>query len=230
MAILGSLIIGAVLGTAAGRIWRTLSQRYPDNGFWGSFAELSRQMVAGDDPHDFFRQYARLLRLLGGYLVRISCLVGAAALPVVVFVVGLAPRIMDNLAGPETPLAAHPPQSLQVGLETMDIDVGPDGEIGIGAANLRSPARITLGAGTVDVRALSHPIAVSSCPWTCAAMASLGFESHQLAGGPSLLIVRPRIGDRNFLWPYVSDLEFVFWLSLIAGSLVMFRRKRGAAA
>jgi hypothetical protein len=75
------------------------------------------------------------------------------------------------------------------------------------------------------------------CPprhFACVLLQGFGFtaltvESLQ-AADLDLVIVRSEHGDWNPLWPYLSDPEFLFFLSLILGSIFLFTRKEKTIA
>ena len=82
---------GLIVGCPVALLWRLISLRLGQIDFWPSCRRLTRSLLCTVDAREFRAQYAELLRLLGRYLARNVLLTAGASLPVILFVLFVAP-------------------------------------------------------------------------------------------------------------------------------------------
>ncbi len=82
---------GLILGCPVALIWLSVSRRLGQIDFWPSCRRLTQSLLSAADEREFRAQYGQLLKLLAQYLARNVLLTAAAALPVVLFVLFVAP-------------------------------------------------------------------------------------------------------------------------------------------
>src|SRR5437868_2518249 len=82
---------GLILGCPVALIWLSVSRRLGKIEFWPSCRRITQSLISTVDPREFLDQYRQLLTLLVKYLARNLLLTVAAALPVVLFLLFVAP-------------------------------------------------------------------------------------------------------------------------------------------
>ena len=214
-----SATVGLMLGGIVMLLWTALARWLGDERFWPLFREIASDLAAGASPEQFFRKYTQLLKLLASYVGKTTCRIGIAILPVVVAFGLLAPLVSRRAMEAAEYLTIHPPHSAVVKIGTGSFAVGRDGRIELPREERDQPVSLAGPDAAVRLPRLEGAIAIANSPWTCLGLQLLGLDTLYLADGPSLLILRPYMGDDNPLYPYLSDLEFWFWSGLVAGSL-----------
>lgn len=212
--------IGTVLGGIVAVVWTSLARWFADNSFWRSIRDVAEKLVAAPPPREFFRQYAVLVRSLGIYLLKTCCRVSISVLPVIAALCLLWPMIAKQQLNLASHLVVYPPQDVVVRVSDQTVVSRSNGscDIPIGAAS--EPGEISASHGTFTVPSLTYPVALSNSPVSRMVLLLCGFKVHGGENVPPLLILRPSAGDANPLWPYFSDLEFLFWLAMFGGSLL----------
>jgi Sulfotransferase family len=226
-----SVSLGIILGAAVILYWHALGRRLADTTFWPAFHQLSRRISGGQLPDDFFAAYARLLRLLAVYLARTGCRVAITILPVVLVVVALGPVANHYAAEQADRLCVYPvqPMTIDIGGQSVRFD-GTGTSFQPGGVPTGPTSLVTEPVPLVDFDGM---LAVSSSPWTTLGLQLLGLPAQTVDRGPSLLILRASNGTTNPLWPYLGNLEFWFWSSMIgssllAGGLISIRAKQSS--
>ncbi|HEY3964767.1 MAG TPA: hypothetical protein VGM05_09480 [Planctomycetaceae bacterium] len=82
---------GLILGCPVALIWLSVSRRLGQIDFWPSCRRLTQSLLSAADEREFRAQYGQLLKLLAQYLARNLLLTAAASLPVILFVLIVAP-------------------------------------------------------------------------------------------------------------------------------------------
>ena len=82
---------GLIMGCPVALLWRLISLRLGQIDFWPSCRRLTRSLLSTVDAREFRAQYAELLLLLARYLARNALLTVGASLPVILFVLFVAP-------------------------------------------------------------------------------------------------------------------------------------------
>lgn len=228
-----AIIAGAILGVFAGLVCRRIVSSSSNQLFYTRIGTVLRAMLFDRDA-DFFELYKTLIgasfRYVGFQLFGLALFVS----PVIVLSltagqafhawnnsraewVDLYPRgekhdLVVNGVPLQSEIAGKFPLTL---LETKEVDLRlPGGEV------------------TIPEPRLNHVVCADDS-LSGILLASLGFEvltvaDRMFGDGPKMLILRPWAGDQNFLWPYLSDLELKFLLSMGLFSfltLFMFRRR-----
>jgi hypothetical protein len=82
---------GLIVGCPVALLWRLISMRMGQIDFWPSCRRLTRSLLCTVDAREFRAHYGELLLLLGRYLARNVLLTAGASLPVILFVLFVAP-------------------------------------------------------------------------------------------------------------------------------------------
>jgi hypothetical protein len=208
----GGVGCGLLLGWLFVRLWRLCAPRESNRRFWESLGDITRQMLKVDEVAWLLALYRRLARDVGGYVLRNLGGVLLACLPVAVFLIVVAPsilalwdrgaeRVVLYPSGSTWQIArsadlSEPPAS---GPGDPDIGLETDGSAGIGrTAVCSSPARCTIFR-VLAFRVIERP--------------------EPLLDDAPYVVIRAHRGHRNFLWPYLHDLEFAFGCAFMVGTI-----------
>ena len=208
---LSALFGGPALGVAFVVLWRRLLPVAYARSFWARFRDDTRVLLSVDDPAVFFPRYRALLGAVFAYAARNTAGMLLGLLPLAGFLLLLLPGLLDQRDRTESELYFHPPAAADV---LTIIRTGP--------ASAEPAAFRTAIAGTPGGRtAWRHAFCADIVD--CALLASLPFSVHRVPADtlPSVIVVRPRHGGRNPLWPYLSDAECLFWLLFVVASGAM---------
>jgi hypothetical protein len=213
----GSLIFGTVLGWLFAVIWRWFAPASMNRRFWASLGNTAKELLAVDEPRHLLELYGRLWVDLGGYLMRNVGGLVLGCLPVGLFLALVAPAALGVWDRTADGVALYP-------------DVAATGRTRAAPSEVLAGLGIP-GAGLAEMSS-DAPRRTAIC-WTatsCTVFQLLAFRVMEtpkpvLPEAP-YLVVRPWHHDINPLWPYLSDLEFVFAGALMAGSVVGLMRGR----
>ncbi len=219
-----SITLGLVLGGAFVLLWRICVRRGATGRMVTDLTVIAKEMTTTDRADDFLGLYKRLIVGVGGYLVRNLGGLVLACLPMVLVLAFLAPPGLDAWGRRANRVATLPQIGETVIAEAQTSRLGDEAE---------SRLRLTIGATEVSLSGLHSRTAICWSPTYCTLFYLLGFEVRQtpeaLVAGAPFVVIRPDHGDDNWLWPYLSDLEFAFWVALLlttCGASVLPRRKR----
>jgi len=184
--------------------------------FWTSLGAIAKELLAVDEPRRLLQLYRQIWVNVGAYAMRNLGGLVLGWLPVGLFLVFAAPSAIPLWNRSADGLALFP-------------EVATGHEAARPSEILAGPG--IPGAGLVEMPS-EAPLRTAVC-WTettCTIFQLLAFQVIEtqrpvLADAPYLM-VRPRHHDINPLWPYLSDLEFVFASALMAGSVVGLVRSR----
>lgn len=218
--LIGALLLGVAAGLTFGLAWRYFFPPKTQKRFWMSLTVLSQQAVTVDTTSEFLALYRNLGTTLGGFLGRNFGTLGVGGLGIVVAMVfGLQPlgASFDTRSG--TLVASDP------ALERLA---------------QRHDGRLTYKIGTVPVAVIDTPVTrtaiCSGTWWSCAGLSLLDFDIVDLPDAPrsfaSPMIIRAAHGDVTPLWPYLNDLETLFFAALMIAMTVsiLWRPKSGREA
>ena len=205
--------IALALGTAAGvaflLAWRFFLPAGAQSRFWNELSALGLKAITVDEVSEFLATYRRLFVALGGYLARnlaIAAVGGTAMVGAILLLLAPLQTRWDRQSGVLTAASSAGPALTS---QTAD------------AFRFARPGQTV----TVTGNDLTARIAACGSGDGCGLLEWLGFTIAPRAGPPSpdrTVIIRASHGDRNPLWPFLSDLEAVFALGLLLSPLAIF--------
>lgn len=213
-----SASVGILVGGVVVWLWRWTGTWVGDAEFWPAFRKLANGLLAGEDQDDFFRNYAKLIRLLGGYLWQTSLRVGVVIVPVMLCLALLAPLAARYAASHANWLELYPPREVEMGVAAGSLSFGADGKAPLVAGVLGGPVRLATTTGLLELPVFEGSFAVCNSAWSCLGLQLAGLNAQLIPQGPDLLILRSTNGDGNILWPFLSDVEFAFWTGMLLSS------------
>lgn len=210
---------GLLLGTVTAFVWDRVLLWWGESGFWQAVADFTQAAVSGSNDADFLRQYGRLLKELGKYLVRNVVTIGVAFLPVTIFLLVAWPMAHASANGRATQLVVYPPQAVTVETAGQTHRLEPPDDALPLPDDRAAPLEIGVGGATLHCASAGDNCAFSSSEWQRLLLSLFDFHVAESPPEVPLLIIRPRGGDANWFWPYLNDLEFQFLASVSAASL-----------
>lgn len=90
---LASAVAGLIVGCPVALIWLSMSARLRRIDFWPSCRRITQTLLGAADEREFRTQYWLLLKLLVQYLGRNLLLTMTAALPVIFYLLLIAPAV-----------------------------------------------------------------------------------------------------------------------------------------
>ncbi len=212
----GAIVLGAILGSAFIMVWRRCLPKPWARRFWASFAATTRALMTVDEVGSFARLYGRLGVSVAGYVGRNTAGLLLGGLPTVLVVVLAFPVILEAW-GRRAPDLVAVPALAELTLPDAPVEEGrPVG----------GPAILQAGEHRLVIDTPDAPNAVCWNDGWCLVFDLLAFQVQRLgdAALPDIgyIAVRPSHGDGNPLWPFLSDLEFAFWLAFLAGTTGTF--------
>ena len=212
----GAIVLGTLLGAVFIVIWRRCLPKAWARLFWSSFAQTARALMTVDDGRTFARLYGRLGVSVIKYVGRNTGGLALGVLPTALVVVLAFPVALENW-GHRAPGIVAVPSTADVSLPGTPHD---------GLSPIAGPAILEAGGHRVTI---ANPAAPNAMCWSdgwCLVFELLAFQVQRLdAAAPPdarYIAVRPDHGDGNPLWPFLSDLEFAFWLAFLAGTTGTF--------
>jgi hypothetical protein len=205
----GSVAAGLMLGWLFARLWRLCAPRESNRRFWAALGDISRQMLAVDEIAALLRLYRRLARDVGGYVLRNLGGLVLACLPVAAFLILVAPTALERWDHGAQAIAFYPSRDAWESAGPTDLELD-----GASPATAGRTAICWSRSRCLLFELLAFRVIEQSAP--------------ALADAP-YAVARAARGDRNFLWPYLNDLEFAFACALLIGSLVGLYRHRVSA-
>ena len=219
-----SALIGGGLGVVVVALWQATEARLGGGDFWSAYRRIAGNLLTGAEQEQFLQQYAELMRRLGGYLAKTACRVAIAIAPVIVCLALLGPLAARRAARTADRLEVYPPQAVQLQVAHASYSTGPEGTVELPGGvfrtgNSSAPLRLTTNDRAVEAPDFQGAIAFCESEWRGLGLQLIGLEVHHAPQGPRLLIVRATDGERNFCWPFLSDVEFSFWAGMLVTSL-----------
>lgn len=205
----GAIALGALLGAVFIVIWRRCLPKPWARRFWASFAQTARGLMTVDEAGAFARLYGRLGVSVAGYVGRNSAGLVLGCLPTVLAVTLAFPIVLESWGRLAPDVVAVPAAAATLALDDAH-----------GAAVLDA------GGRTVTI---ANPAGRHALCWSegwCMVFELLAFQVQRSAEAVlphhGFIAVRPSHHDGNPLWPFLSDLEFAFWLAFLAGTTGTF--------
>ena len=223
---------GAALGILVATISRIVSGRLKKAEFWTALPGLIQSLASGADHREFVLVYARLVKLLAWHLAVSVLQLAAAFAPVVAVVVVCGPGVVEGYNRRAVAIAIHPRQQAAIDAGGERFESGDAASLpGLipGAIGLHGAGKLVTNTGELDFDSLERGNAWCTSEWGRLTMSLLGFDTHLSRSGEGFFILRPYCGDRNPVWPYLSDLEFLFYLAItLTSALTAFCLRKTA--
>ena len=181
--------LGALAGLGFAWLWRRLVPRGTNRAFWSSMSGLTRRMLEVEQAGEFLCLYRTLGGLVARYVGRNLGGTLVACVPMVAIVLTVAPMLFAAWD-------ARAPRMALVPVEAATLVAAAP------AARSRTGYCSTAGY--------------------CALFTALDFNVVPLkagTAGPDYVVVRADHGDVNPLWPFLSDIEMVFFAAFIVATL-----------
>jgi hypothetical protein len=205
-------------GWAFAFIWARLVPSSIQGQFWSTMARVSRDMLSAEQSREFLDLYRQLGVSLVRYLGRNFGGLVLGCLPLIALTFALSAWLF----------------------RPWDARAGEPGVYPPGAATLRP--RDSGGPLLLEIRNAAEPIAIqgrdpvrAAVCWSvprCLLLQSLDFSvtTRNVPGGADFgaIIVRPDAASWNPLFPYLNDLEFMFFVMTpvgVAGAFLVGRRR-----
>jgi hypothetical protein len=214
----GSGVAGAAAGFLA--VWLSMvsTRRLGDDGFWRRLASFARAVLAADGHVSLLAAYVQLWRSLMVFLAKKLVIAMVGLSPVVLTFACLAPLARARWDAQATHIEVAPPQQLCVEraghvqrLDERHFKI-------LREPALDGPAIIVTSRGRLRCATLLRKQAYTPHWYERWLLGSLGFEILEpdptFQPDMSTLIARPSRGDRNPLWPYLSDWEFAYFAAV----------------
>jgi hypothetical protein len=216
-----TLIAGIGGGWAFYYVWRKILPRTRSRVFWQAVPVHASGMLHSADPDDVVRHYGALIKHAANFAARNTLAIFAGLLPAVgLFLLSGELYLHERRASvvevwPAIAVAGIP-GSILVGRTE-------EGGLLIDRREIRGRELRLLGE-TLDSDALAEKRAFCTGTLACLGYAVMLFETHRLQAelpgkNAKSVVVRPRAFAANPFWPYVDDLELVFFGGLIAGGI-----------
>ena len=227
-------VIGIGVGLAAGRIAHRVSRRLGDDGFWLRLARVSRALLDADSEISIIREYVQLWAALCKFVIRTAVTMLLALSPVLLGFVGLETAANRYTKPIAALVAITPVQSVVVNLAGQSLTFDSKNPLIPATMGLDAPAVINVQHGSMHCNRLARKQAYASRVSDRLVLFSLGFELLPLVPADAsivMVLIRPFNDDNNALWPYLSDWEFDFFVSVglasVAGTFLSKRRTAG---
>ena len=212
----GAILLGLLLGAVLIIVWRRCLPKSWARRFWSTFATTARSLMTVDEGRAFARLYGRLGISVARYVGRNTAGLVLGCLPTLVVVVLAFPVALESWGRHAPGIAAVPAEA--------QLTVAGTPYQGQGAID--GPAVVEAGGQQVTI---ADPVAPNALCWSdgwCLVFELLAFQVQRVGEAvlpdSSYIAVRPSYDDGNPLWPFLSDLEFAFWLAFLAGTTGTF--------
>ena len=211
----GALILGALLGYSIGTLFSFVVKPGASAEFWSALIKHAQGLLIGEDK-DFWPHYKALMSSTFKYVGLQLLGVLAAFGPIIIVLLYLGPWIMafweqdaEWVVIPDVAGQLQTPQDSPANINNDN-------------------SRALILSDNTAIQLTAEPGSTAICApdsWACLILAGFGFHTLENAGDVMQdignVIVRATRDDWNPLWPYLSDPEFLFFISLSLVSLLM---------
>jgi hypothetical protein len=233
LAMAGAVAAGLCGGLSFFAIWRRAVPRAFTSRFWRTVPADVQGVLRSQDPDVMLAHYKALLVSLGAFSARNTLGLVLGLLPMGLLFLAVAALDPSSTLATETEL--HPPglAAAQVpAAERRDgrLFVARSGRSDNSESSERSERPLRVAGLSLDGAALDGKLAICASPLACLVPGMLLFDTRaaELGIERGAILVRPRWFDANPLWPYVNDLELLFFVAAIGGSAAAaWAAKRG---
>lgn len=220
----GSIALGLALGVTFVACWRICMPRGATGRVISDLIAIARDMTRADEVDNFLTLYKRLIVSVGGYLARNIGGLVLACVPMALVLTLLAPPALEAWGRRVDGIAVYPQLTTTASVEDQASKAEEEAESGL---------TLTIGDTVVLVPTPHGRTAICWIEAYCMLFGLLGFEVREtpdaLLADASYIVFRPDHGDRNFIWPFLGDLEFAFLVTFMLamlGALLLPRRQR----
>ncbi len=219
------LAVGGFMGFLGGclfyGLWRRLLSRSASRNFWRTLPVTVRSMLMSDEPRELLSYYRTLIAATARYagFNLLGVMVGITPITVIfllLYALDPSSRVAASVEVHPAMVITHPAElvnDLQQDKEHMLIDLDKLDD---------SPLQIA--GQTLDRETLAKKQAFCKTTASCLMFGMMMFETHKInpqtgyqVGGS--VVVRPVLLDSNPFWPYLNDLDFLFFLAVMLGSV-----------
>lgn len=233
--VLGSgtyIATGIILGFAAGwlfyRLWRWLLPRSQSHDFWRTLPASARAMLNSDEPSEIFRHYRTLITAIARFVVRntLSLIVGIAPVAAIFLLL----YALDPSGRVATSIEIHPAAAISAQPALLKIGHTIEENLLIDREKLNG-GTINLAGLPLDAKTLGKKQAFCESTVSCLLFDMMMFATHRIRSPAKIkstgsVVVRPLHLSNNPFWPYLNDLDFWFFIAVMAGSAVAAWKRR----
>ena len=220
----GAIVLGALLGAVFIVIWRRCLPRPWARRFWASFTETARGLLTVDETRAFARLYGRLAVSVAAFVGRNTAGLILGCLPTVLALTLAFPVLLEIWGRQATDVVAVPAAA------TLTLSSATAGDGGVSATDGTGAAVLDAGGRQMTIADPARRHALCWSDGWCLLFELLAFQVERLGGAVlpdhDFIAVRPSHDDANPLWPFLSDLEFAFWLAFLGGTTAVFLVQR----
>jgi hypothetical protein len=224
LAIAGAAAAGFCGGLAFFAIWRRAVPRAFMSRFWSTVPADMQGVLKSQDPDVMLVHYKALLISLGAFAARNTLGLVLGLLPMGLLFVALG--AFDPSAALASEIELHPPAAAAAAVPKGE---RRDGRVLVDRSE-RTAGSVRVGGHALDAAALDGKLAICASPLACLVPGMLLFDTRKAELGieRGAILVRPRWFDANPFWPYLNDLELLFFVAAIGGSAAAaWAAKRG---
>lgn len=218
---MGSILAGIGGGWAFYYIWRRILSRHRSREFWRALPAHASGILRSEDPDHVFRHYRMLIRQTATFGTRNTLAVLAGLVPLAALFL-----LSDWVNQPErrVPIVEVRPAIAVSGLSaSAEWATTRDGGMLFDRREY-ADSGLKLFGQTLDREDLGDKRAFCSGWLRCLGFEVMLFKTHPLqtrlpGEGVGAVVVRPQAFDANPWWPYLDDLELLFFAGAAVGSI-----------
>ncbi len=218
--------LALLLGTSFILIWRRVLAAEAAAAFWRSLMETSLRLLRSEELSELMALYKHMIALVARYLGKNLLGLALGLLPVALVLLLLAPTALSMWNAEAEYIEIYPAQAASLSISGEAFARTEEAGRVFHSFEPGATAILRTPSSSIELADLS---AAHGICWTvvyCAIFRSLDFEVTALTGDPgdgsAYVVVRPSHRDRNFLWPFLSDLEFTFFAAFVLANLITY--------
>ena len=223
---IASIVMALLLGAGFILIWRRILTPEASALFWRSFMETSWTLLRSEELSELARLYKHMIALVARYLGKNLLGLALGLLPMALVLLLLAPTALLMWNAEAEYIEIYPPQAASLSISGGNSARTEEAGRVFHSFEPGATAILRTPSSRIDLADLS---AAHGICWTvvyCAIFRTLDFEVTAVTGDPGdgsdYVVVRPSHRDRNFLWPFLSDLEFTFFAAFVLANLITY--------
>ncbi len=207
-------------------MWRWMLAHFGDPSFWPKLSEISRRLVNADELPELLSDYKKLVVIVTKY--NLANLVGITLglLPVILVLWLLAPMANQSWAENAGAVEIYPNN---VGVLLANGVVHSEHQKAgrtIVPIDTQSEGVLRLVGQDIPLGKLTKAYAVCVTNLDCLFYELMLFDALQVEALPTEgqdgVLIRPSRMDGNYLWPYMNDVQFTFFLVFMLSNLFTF--------